>query len=249
MGRMIEYTRTDGQRLQAYLAEADPVAGPVRGAVVLCQEWWGLNAYMRDVAERHAQAGFHALVPDLYHGQITTDPIEAQDLMIHVIYRKAAAQELRGAVCHLKERLHSESGKVAIVGYSSGSALALLTLCASPEVDAGVLWYGYPPLEYMEAERITAPVLAHWADEDAFFRQDFIRDHEALLRSHGVRYTGYHYPAPHAFANETAQGPGPGRMSQMRYDPAWARIAWDRTMAFLGAELRPERPLRRLLTG
>lgn len=249
MGRMIEYTRTDGQRLQAYLAEADPAAGPVRGAVVLCQEWWGLNAHMRDVAERHAQAGFHALVPDLYRGRVTTDPIEAQDLMVHVNYREAAAQELRGAVRHLKAHLRSESGRVAIIGYGSGSALALLTLCAAPEVDAGVLWYGYPPLEYVAAERITAPVLAHWADEDAFFRQDFTRDHEALLRRHGVRYTGCHYPTRHAFANETAQGLGPGPMSQMRHDPVWARVAWDRTMVFLGAELGPERPPRRTPPG
>ena len=73
MGQMIEFQRPDGQTAKGYLAEA---ANPV-GAVVVIQEWWGLNDQIRGVAQRFASAGFTALVPDLYRGQSTVEAEEA----------------------------------------------------------------------------------------------------------------------------------------------------------------------------
>jgi carboxymethylenebutenolidase len=125
---------------------------------------------------------------------------------------------------------------VAVTGFCMGGALTVLTLTMAPEVDAGIVWYGYPPLEYVDASKITAPLIAHWATQDAAFAIAGVDALEARLGEAGVRYQGYRYLAYHAFANETAQGPG--RIPIAQYDAAWAQLAWDRSFSFLGAQLR-----------
>lgn len=228
MGSLIEYARPDGKPAWAYLAEP---AAPGPGVVVI-QEWWGLNDQIRGVAERLAQAGYSALVPDLYRGQSTLEAEEAHHLMTHLDFGDAAAQDVRGAVQALKAR---GCTRVGVTGYCMGGALTLLALAAAPEADAGVVWYGYPPLEYLDASRIKAPLMAHWATQDAAFAIEGVDALEARLGAAGVAYQGHRYLAHHAFANETAQGPR--RIALAQYDAAWARIAWDRTLRFFGRHL------------
>lgn len=78
-------------------------------------------------------------------------------------------------------------------------------------------------------------MLAHWATQDAAFAIDGVDALEARLRDAGVAYTGHRYLAHHAFANDTAQGPG--RIAVTQYDAAWAQVAWDRTLRFFGRHL------------
>jgi len=66
MGQTISFKRPDGQSVQGYLAEPAGGSGP---GVVVIQEWWGLNAQIKGVADRMAAAGYRALVPDLYRGK------------------------------------------------------------------------------------------------------------------------------------------------------------------------------------
>jgi len=230
MGKTITYQRPDGQSVQGYLAEADGAApGP---AVVVIQEWWGLNDQIRGVAERFAQAGFTALVPDLYRGKSTLEAEEAHHLMTGLNFADAAAQDVRGAVQYLKQ---ARGGKVGVTGYCMGGALTVLSLTMVPEADAGVVWYGLPPLEYVDASKIKVPMLAHWATQDGAFAIASVDALEDKLRAAGVRYQGHRYLAHHAFANETAVGPR--RIAITQYDPAWAQIAWDRSFAFFGKHL------------
>ena len=231
MGQMIEFKRADGQTARGYLAEA---ANP-QGAVVVIQEWWGLNDQIRGVAERYARAGFTALVPDLYKGSATVEAEEAHHLMSGLNFGDAAANDIRGAVQHLKT-LKTASGKVGVTGYCMGGALTVLAMTMAPEADAGVIWYGLPPLEYVDASKIRAPLQAHWATQDEFFKIDAVDGLEAKLREAKVAYEGHRYLAHHAFANETAQGPR--RLPATQYDAVWAEAAWDRTMRFFGQQLR-----------
>jgi len=228
MGQMIEFTRPDGQTVQGYLAEA---AGSGAPGVVVIQEWWGLNDQIRGVADRLAAAGFSALVPDLYRGKSTVEAEEASHLMGALNFGDAAAQDVRGAVQYLKGRCP----KVGVTGYCMGGALTVLALTMAPEADAGVVWYGYPPLEYVDASKIKAPVMAHWAEQDNPFPIAGVDALEAKLKAADVAYTGHRYLAHHGFANETAQGPG--RIALTQYDAAWSQMAWDRTMAFFGRHL------------
>jgi carboxymethylenebutenolidase len=231
MGQMIHFARPDGQTVAGYLAEpAGAAAGGAPGVVVI-QEWWGLNEQIRGVADRLAAAGYVALVPDLYRGKATVEAEEAHHLMSNLNFGEAASQDVRGAVQHLKSRC----AKVGVTGYCMGGALTVLALTMVPEADAGVVWYGYPPLEFVDASKIKAPMLAHWAEQDAAFAIAGVDALEEKLGAAGVAYTGHRYLAHHAFANETAQGPR--RLGMTQYDAAWAQIAWDRTLRFFGRHL------------
>jgi len=115
----------------------------------------------------------------------------------------------------------------------AGDTLAELDLS---EIDAGVVWYGCPPLEYIDAAKIRAPLQGHWATQDEFFPIATIDSLQGKLREAGVTFDFHRYLARHAFANETAVGPG--RIPQTQYDPVWSQQAWDRTFSFFSRWLR-----------
>jgi carboxymethylenebutenolidase len=229
MGSMVQFKRPDGQSVAGYLAEpATPAGAP---AVVVIQEWWGLNDQIRGVADRLASAGYSALVPDLYRGKSTVEAEEAHHLMTALNFADAAAQDVRGAVQHLKAR----APKVGVTGFCMGGALTVLSLTMVPEADAGVVWYGLPPLEFVDATKIKAPMLAHWATQDVPFPIATVDALEEKLRAANVKYEAHRYLAQHGFANETALGPR--RLAMTQYDAAWAQAAWDRTLRFFGRHL------------
>jgi carboxymethylenebutenolidase len=230
MATTITFKRPDGQNVQGHLAEPEHASSAA--AVVVIQEWWGLNDQIRGVADRLANAGFVALVPDLYRGKSTVEAEEAHHLMSGLNFGDAASQDVRGAVQFLKTR----GGKVGVTGFCMGGALTLLAVCAAPEIDAAVVWYGCPPLEYIDAAKIHVPLQAHWATQDEFFPIATIDLLEKKLREAGVAFDFHRYLAHHAFANETAVGPG--RIPATQYDPVWSQQAWDRTFSFFGRWLR-----------
>jgi len=226
MGTTISYLRPDGKKVDGYLAEPKDAAGAP--GIVVIQEWWGVNDQIRGVAERMATAGYRALVPDLFRGKSTVEAAEAHHLMSGLNFADAASQDIRGAVQFLKK----SSGKVGVTGFCMGGALTLLALGMAPEIDAGVVWYGCPPLEYIDATKIKAPVQGHFATQDEFFNIASIDQLEEKLRAANVRFDFHRYLAHHAFANETAVGPH--RTPQTQYDAVWSQQAWDRTLRFLG---------------
>ncbi len=228
MGKTVSFQRPDGQTVQGYLAQATGATA----SVVVIQEWWGLNDQIRGVADRLARAGYNALVPDLYRGKSTTEAEEAHHLMGALNFGDAAAQDVRGAVQYLKAQ---GSTKVGVTGFCMGGALTVLATTMVPEADCGVVWYGLPPLEYVDASKIKVPVMAHWAEQDNPFPIATVLPLEEKFRAAGVPYTGHRYLAQHGFANETAQGPG--RLPITQYDAAWAQVAWDRTLRFFGKHL------------
>ena len=153
MGSMISFNRPDGQTVQGYLAKAQKRIG----ALVVIQEWWGLNEQIRGVAERAALAGFDALVPDLYRGKSTVEAEEAHHLMTALNFGDAASQDVRGAVQYLAASGGGEGGKVGVTGFCMGGALTVLAMTMVPEAAAGVVWYGLPPLDYVDASKIKGP--------------------------------------------------------------------------------------------
>ena len=228
-GSMITFDRPDGKQLQGYLAKPEKTAGAP--AVVVIQEWWGLNDQIRGVADRLAKAGYFALVPDLYRGKSTVEEEEAHHLMSGLDFGDAATQDVRGALQYLQQH----AAKVAVTGYCMGGALTLLALCNVPEAAAGVVWYGFPPLDYVDASKIKVPVMGHWGLQDEFFANDTVDALKKKLADAKVDVEFHRYLAHHAFANETAVGPG--RIAKTQYDPVWAQQAWDHTLTFFGRTL------------
>jgi carboxymethylenebutenolidase len=230
MGRMVEFKRPDGQIVMGYLAEpAGSSAGP---GLVVIQEWWGLNAQIKGVADRFAEAGYVALVPDLYRGKSTVEAAEAEHLMTNLNFGDAAGQDVRGAVMYLKARCP----KVGVTGFCMGGALTLLAAVHVPEADAGVVWYGFPPLEFIDAGKIRMPLLGHYAIDDVPFPIATVDALEDKLRAAKVNFEFHRYKAMHAFANETQVGAN--RLPITEYQPEAAALAWGRTVAFFDKHLK-----------
>ncbi len=232
MGQTIHYTRPDGASVQGYLAEPPHAQGAP--AVVVIQEWWGLNDQIRGVADRYAQQGYRALVPDLYRGKSTVDAEEASHLMKGLDFAEAAGQDVRGAIAWLKG---SGSAKVGVTGFCMGGALTLLTTVFVPEADAGVVFYGYPPLEFVDAGKIKAPLMGHWALHDGPFPIAGVDALQTKLDAAGVAYEFHRYDAQHAFFNETQVGEKK-LLPIIEYQPEAAALAWERTLAFFGRHLK-----------
>jgi carboxymethylenebutenolidase len=230
MGTIIRFQRPDGQHASGYLAA--PAASPAAPGIVVIQEWWGLNEQIKGVADRLDAAGYRALVPDLYRGKVALEANEAEHLMTGLNFGDAAGQDVRGAVQYLKG---SGPAKVAVTGFCMGGALTVLAAVNVPELDAAVIWYGCPPLEYVDAAKIKIPLLGHWALHDDFFPISTIEKLEQMLRGAGVNFAFHRYDAKHAFANETADST---KLAYLKYDPSAAELAWRRTMEFLALHLK-----------
>jgi carboxymethylenebutenolidase len=232
MGQTITFPRPDGQTVDGYLAEPAQAFGAP--GIVVIQEWWGLNDQIRGVADRLAAQGYRALVPDLYRGKSTLQAEEASHLMGSLNFGDAAGQDVRGAAQYLKG---TGSQKVGVTGFCMGGALTVLSAVHVPEIAAAVTWYGYPPLEYVDAKQIRAPLMGHWALNDEFFSIAGVDALEARLREAGVAFEFHRYAAQHAFANET-QVEGQKLLPVLGYDPAAAALAWERTDAFFAKHLK-----------
>lgn len=217
MGRMVEFP-SNGQSCQGYLAEPDG-NGP---GVVVIQEWWGLVPHIMDVADRFAAEGFVALAPDLYHGESTTEPDEAQKKAMALDLTRAA-RDMSGSVTYLRSNEGVEPKKVGSVGFCMGGALSLVLGTIAP-VDAVVSYYGLPHREQPEWANLKAPVLGHFAEKDQFFSPAAADELFGRLRGQGTPaelqvYSG----CDHAFFNnENTDG----------FNPDAAKLSWDRTLSF-----------------
>ena len=116
-----------------------------------------------------------------------------------------------------------------------GGALTVLSAVNVPEMDAGVIWYGYPPLQYVDASKIKAPLLGHWATQDQAFAIAASMSWRRSCATANVKFEFHRYNAKHAFANETADTK---KLDMLKYDPKAAEQAWQRTMEFLDRHLK-----------
>jgi carboxymethylenebutenolidase len=218
MGEMIQFKRPDGKTCPGYLAT--PKAGSGAPGFVVIQEWWGLNEQIKKTGDRLAEAGYRALVPDLFRGKIAKGADEASHMMANLNFPDAAAQDIRGAVQHLKQ----SSKKAAVGGFCMGGALTILAAVNVPEMDAGACFYGIPPLQADAIKKIGIPLILHFANQDDWCTPAKVNELEAALKQSKSKFELYRYDARHAFMNEARPEV---------YDPAGAKLAWDRTLAFL----------------
>lgn len=226
MGESIEFP-SNGATGGGYLAEP-----PGGGAgVVVVQEWWGLVPHITEVADRFAAEGFVALAPDLYHGKQApnSEPDEAGKLMM-AMQLDRAGKDLSGAVSELQRRTGRD--RVGVVGFCMGGGLALVLACQRPDaVAACVPFYGAIPWPDAQPDfsKLTGPVLSHVAEDDGWFGPDAAAAQHAAITAQGKQSEYHVYPGTqHAFFNDTRPEV---------YDAQAASLAWDRTIAFLRAEL------------
>jgi carboxymethylenebutenolidase len=222
MGEMIRFARPDGQECPAYLAT--PKQGDAAPAVVVIQEWWGLNAQIKNTGDRLAAEGFRALVPDLFRGKLAADASEASHMMSSLNFGDAAGQDVRGAMQHLKRT----SAKVAAMGFCMGGALTIIAAANIPESNAGVCFYGMPPAGVADPGKIGVPMIYHFANDDDWCTPARVNELEAAAKLSKAPHSLYRYQAAHAFMNEARPEV---------YDDANAKLAWQRSMDFLRQHL------------
>lgn len=224
MGDIITFKRPDGKDCSGYYA--GPAAGDKAPGVVVIQEWWGLNDQIKGVANRLADLGYRALVPDLYRGKVTVEAAEANHLMTNLNFGDAATQDIRGAVQYLKKT----SPKVGVVGFCMGGALTVLSAIYVKEAAAASSWYGFPPPEAGDVKTISIPLQMHFAEQDQFFTPEQARALESRLKEGKVNHETHWYKANHGFGNE-ANLIG-------TYNAEAAKLAWQRTTEFLAKHLK-----------
>ncbi|TMM19354.1 MAG: dienelactone hydrolase family protein [Actinobacteria bacterium] len=212
-----------------YLAE--PAAGSGLATIVL-QEWWGLDQHIRGVCDRFAAEGFFALAPNLYRGEATTKPSEAQQKMMALSMQQAEA-DMCGAADYLASRDGFEGSGVGSVGFCLGGGLSVWALAACPKVVAAVSYYYVMPHGKPDFSKLKGPVLGHFGTADEFVTSEAAAELESELRAAGADVTFHHYEgATHAFFNDSTH---PERVG--RHDPTAAQSSWQRTVSFLRSAL------------
>ena len=203
--------------------------GDHRRAVVILHEWWGINENIVQWVDRFAEAGFAAIAPDLYGGQIARTATEAEKLM-HALDWDRALEQIASTVKWIGQSSKGGRRAVGTVGFCMGGALALASACAIESIQATVAFYGIPPLPYQQWRELSGPVQAHFSTQDEWAKADTARQIQQQCKDAKKTFELFVYDAPHAFMNASRPEV---------YNPACAKIAWKRTVDFFEAHLNP----------
>jgi carboxymethylenebutenolidase len=192
--------KSNGNMASGYLATPASGSGP---GVLVIQEWWGLDNSLKEMADRLAAAGFVALAPDLYHGEVAghTEMDKAAHLM-QSMPADRAGKDMSGAVDYLAGRNAVTSKGVGVVGFCMGGMLSFLIAAnRGDKVKAIVPFYGFPQGDAEpDWSKMTAQVSGHMAENDSFFSPAGARALEAKLRGMGKTVTLTVHPGTgHAF--------------------------------------------------
>jgi carboxymethylenebutenolidase len=224
--RMVEF-RGNGDMVPGYLAKPDG-DGPFP-AVVVVQEWWGLDAHIKSVVERFADAGFAAVAPDLYRGQIADEPDDARKLAME-LDRPHAIKDIQGAVNYLIAQPYVALDKAGVMGFCMGGGLTAMMSYMGTNVGAGVIFYGnVRELATDEiASKVSVPLMGNFGEDDGGIPVDVVEAAETTLKQHGKTVDFHIFPAaPHAFFND----------DRPSYRESAANAAWDRTLGWLHKHL------------
>jgi carboxymethylenebutenolidase len=221
----IEFPTSAGNA-PGYLAVPEGEHGP---AVIVLQEWWGVDEHIRSLCDRLAAEGFYALAPDLYRGETTTQPSEAEQKMM-ALSMGDVEKDMCGAADYLAARPGFEGPGVGAVGFCLGGGLAIWAAATCPNIAAAVTYYYVMPHGKPDFSGIDGPVLGHFGTEDEFVPVAAANELEAELTDAGVDASFHYYDGGgHAFFNDT------NRMGT--YDRDLAEASWERTVSFLRSAL------------
>jgi carboxymethylenebutenolidase len=226
MQERIDLIAADGHRLAANVAAP---AGKPRGAIVLLQEIFGVNAHIRALADGFAAEGFLVVAPALFDRiersvefGYAPDDVQRGRALKDACPPQLALLDVQAAITQARARL-GVNGRVGIVGYCWGGLLSWLAACELETLSASVSYYGGGIPEHA-ARAPRCPVLAHFGERDAHIPLDGV---EALRRAHPFGVTVHLYPAGHGFNCD----------QRASYDAASATLARQRTLAFLREHL------------
>ena len=203
MAQTVEF-KSNGNLASGYLVTPPAGSGP---GVLVIQEWWGLDSGIKSMADRLGAAGFVALAPDLYHGELAAhDEMDKASHLMQSLPPDRAGRDMSGAVDYLAAHKAVTSKGIGVVGFCMGGMLSFIIAANRPDlVKAVVPFYGFPqgPAE-PDWSKLAASVSGHMAEHDDFFPPAAARALEARLRGMGKDVTltvhpgtGHAFMAPH----------------------------------------------------
>jgi carboxymethylenebutenolidase len=195
-------------------------------AIIVIHEWWGLNEWVKEQAEKLATNGYVTLAVDLYQGKVTADPTEARKLK-RGLRQERAIGDLKAAFDYLADRPDVDPKQIGSLGWSMGGGLAVQLAIHEPRLAACVVNYGPLPTNTADIQKIDVPVLGIFGALDRGIPAGKVRAFEECMKVAGKRvdieiYSG----AGHAFENPTNRG----------HRPEAAADAWSRTLEFFKQE-------------
>jgi carboxymethylenebutenolidase len=230
MPETVEF-HSNGTVASGYLVK--PASGSGRGVLVI-QEWWGLDSGIKEWADRLGAAGFVALVPDLYHGELAQhDEMDKAAHLMQALPPDRAGRDMSAAVDYLANHPAVTGNGIGVIGFCMGGMLSFIIATNRPDkVKAVVAFYGFPQgAAEPDWSRLSASVSGHMAEHDDFFTPAAARALEAKLRGMGKDVTFTVYPGTgHAF-----MGP---HNALGTLNEALAAEIWPKAMSFLQEKLR-----------
>lgn len=208
-----------------------PAAGgeAKKPALVVIQEWWGVDDWIREQNQRFAGQGYVALAPDLYRGRLAKSPEEAHELMRGMPEDRAMA-DLKAAVDYLAARPDVDPERIGVIGWCMGGGYALGLGTADPRMKAIAVNYGRLVTDNDAITRINGQVLGNFGGADRGIPPEDVKAFGGKLTQYGKLgdikvYDG----VGHAFMNPN---------NKEGYNAAAARDAWDRIDRFFDRTLR-----------
>jgi carboxymethylenebutenolidase len=198
----------------AFVARPD---ADTSAAVLLIQEWWGINDHIRDLAGRYANGGYLCVAPDLYRGKLAQNGEEASKLM-HGLAVEDGMETIREAIAETKRSYKVQ--KIGITGYCMGGTFALRAACEINELAAAAPFYGDIPEEEV-LKKLSVPTLFIAGKRDAWINPEKVNGLTAAARKYNLPVEVVSYDADHAFFNDTRPEV---------YDPEAAADAWRRVL-------------------
>src|ERR1700690_3962768 len=193
-------------------------------AMIVIQEWWGLNDWVKEQTVKLAEQGYVALAVDLYRGQVATDPSEAHELM-RGMPQDRAIRDLQSGFVFLAVRKDVLPNRIGSIGWCMGGGLSLQLAIHQPRLAACVVNYGSLPTDPNDLEQIGAPILGNFGADDKGITPADVQEFEKTMKGMNRRIDVKIYPgAGHAFENPN---------NTTGYRPEAAADAWKRILAFL----------------
>lgn len=208
----------------AYVAMPDEIDADSR-AVILIQEYWGLNDHIKDIAGRYADEGFICIAPDLYRGEIATDSNHAAKLM-DTLEIEDGLDIIKNAQAAAREKY--EISRFGITGYCMGGTYALEAVCHLEGFSASAPFYGDVPDETV-LKNLNAPVLFISATKDKWINPEKVAELERAAKVHSLPIESVKYEADHAFFNDTRPD---------IYDADAAQDAWAKVISFFNENIK-----------
>jgi carboxymethylenebutenolidase len=213
--------------LKAYIANP----GGARPAVIVVQEWWGLNENIKDIARRFAGEGYFAIAPDLYSRQgnkVATDPNTAAELM-GGLKTADGIEDLKSTIGWLRAQSDTKSSKLGITGYCMGGSYAMLLPCESKEISAAAPFYGEIPADDKIRNLNCAIFYAYGANDGWIQRPDVERLGADLKKFGKPGEVKIYEGCDHGFFNDTRKDV---------YAPDAAKDAWQKTLKLFAENLK-----------